>query len=62
MTTNMLTITQAAGLLHVNAKTVRRRIADGTLTAYRVGPSLIRLHADDVAALLRPVPNAESGR
>lgn len=56
----LLTIADAAAYLGVHTRTVRRRIEDGTLTAYRVGPRLIRLHADQVAAVGRPVPNALS--
>jgi excisionase family DNA binding protein len=53
-----LTIGDAAELLAVNPKTVRRRIADGTLTASRIGPRLVRVRARDVEALLRPIPTA----
>jgi excisionase family DNA binding protein len=54
------TISQAdaAARLHVSVKTIRRRIAEGTLTAYRVGPKLIRLDPAEVDALLRPIPTA----
>jgi len=59
-TTNVITISEAAARLNVNARTVRRRIADGTLTGYRVGPHLIRLDPAEVDALLRPIPTAGS--
>lgn len=55
-----LTIPEAAVRLRVSAKTIRRRIADGSLTGYRVGPHLVRLDAAEVDALLRPIPNAKS--
>lgn len=45
----------------VSVKTVRRRISDGTLRAERVGPRLIRIRADDVDALFRPIPSARMG-
>jgi excisionase family DNA binding protein len=54
----LITIAEAAERLRVNPRTVRRRVADGHLTAYRVGPSLIRLDSDEVDALLRPIPAA----
>ena len=33
----MLTVAEAADRLHVHSRTIRRRIADGSLSAYRVG-------------------------
>jgi excisionase family DNA binding protein len=51
-----ISIDQAADHLEVNPRTVRRRIADGTLTGYRFGPRLIRLDPAEVDALLRPIP------
>ena len=58
--TQFLSIADAASLLNVNPRTVRRRIADGSLTGFRVGPSLIRLDPAEVEALLRPIPNAKT--
>jgi len=50
----------AAGAVHagVSQKTIRRRIADGTLTGYRMGPRLIRVDLNELDALLRPIPTA----
>jgi excisionase family DNA binding protein len=45
-----LSLADAAELLDVSLKTVRRRIADGTLPAYRVG-KLIRIRREDLDAL-----------
>jgi excisionase family DNA binding protein len=53
-----ITIDEAARRLDVCSRTVRRYVADGRLTGYRLGPYLIRLDADEVDALLRPMPNA----
>ena len=50
------TIADSASRYRVCTKTVRRRIADGTLTAYRFGPHLIRLNVAEVDAALRPIP------
>lgn len=36
---------QVAESYNVSVRTVHRRIADGSLTAYRIGPKLIRLDA-----------------
>jgi excisionase family DNA binding protein len=46
---------QAAQFWGVNEKTIRRRIADGTLLAYRVGPRAIRVDRDSLLKLARPV-------
>lgn len=54
------TITEAARRLGVSTKTLRRRIAEGHLPAYRLGSQLLRLDPRDVDALLRPVPTAGS--
>ena len=54
-----VTIAVAAERLGLSAKSVRRRIADGTLPAYRIGPRLIRLDSADVDRLLpRRIPAA----
>lgn len=49
------TLAQAAARLGICVKTLRRRIADGSLTGYRLG-SLIRVDRAEVDALLRPIP------
>lgn len=54
-----LTIRQTATHLGVDPRTVRRYIADGRLTAYRVGPRAIRIKAEDVEKLLRPIPTTD---
>lgn len=54
-----VTIATAAERLGLSSKSVRRRIADGTLPAYRIGPRLIRLDSVDVDRLLpRRIPAA----
>lgn len=51
-----ISIADAAVRIGVSPWTVRRRIADGTLTAYRVkGCRAIRLDPADVDALLSPM-------
>ena len=56
---DLVPITDAAELYGVSTKTIRRRIADGSLTAYRFGPRLIRVDLAEVDHLLRPI-GAES--
>lgn len=50
-----VTITEAANYLGVSHKTIRRRIADGTLPAFRIAGGPIRILASDVEALKIPV-------
>ena len=50
------TLTDAAARVGVHRNTLRNRIADGSLTAYRVGPRLIRVDPDEVDQLMRPIP------
>jgi excisionase family DNA binding protein len=56
---NLVTIAVAAEYIGVSGKTIRRRIADGSLPAWRVGPRLLRVNLDDVGqVLLRRIPAA----
>lgn len=41
--TQYLTLAEAAELMSVSVKTLHRRIADGTLPAYRCGRRVIRV-------------------
>jgi excisionase family DNA binding protein len=49
----LVSVAQAADYLGVCTKTVRRYVATGRLTKYRVGSRLVRLDAYEVEALLR---------
>ena len=49
-------LTQAAERTGLSVRTLRRRIADGHLPAYRSGPRVIRLDPDDVDRLLTRIP------
>lgn len=49
----------AATYADVGEKTIRRRIADGTLPAVRVG-RLIKIRIDDLDKLLKPVGGADA--
>ena len=46
----------SARYLGVSVTTVRRYIAAGELTAYRLGTRLLRIDLDEVDAVLRQVP------
>ncbi len=53
-----LTLSDAAEWLSLDEKTLRRWVSQGRLTAYRVGPKLIRLDAAEVENMIRVVPTA----
>ena len=48
----------AAAYAGVSLSTIRRRIADGTLPAYELGPRMRRIDLDDVDAMFERVPVA----
>jgi excisionase family DNA binding protein len=54
-------VASAADYARVSAKTIRRRIADGSLPAHRLGPQLLRIDRADLDRLFRPVPTAGNG-
>lgn len=53
----LTSIQTAATYADVNPRTIRRRIADGTITGYRFG-RLIRVDLDELDGALRIVPAA----
>lgn len=54
----LVSIAVAADEYGVSTKTLRRYIAAGRLTGYRMGPRLIRVDLDELDAALRPIPTA----
>lgn len=46
----------AAEYLGVHTNTIRRYVAKGVITGYRIGPRLIRVDLDEIDALLSPIP------
>lgn len=52
----LASIDLAAEYAGCNPRTIRRRIADGDLTGYRMGPRLIRVDLNELDAMLRPIP------
>jgi excisionase family DNA binding protein len=48
----------AADYARCSIRTIRRRIADGTLTAYRLGPGVVCIDLNELDAAFRPIPNA----
>lgn len=61
-TRRLLTIEEAAAYTSLSTRTIRRRIADGALPAFRVGPRSIRVRPEHLEQLLLPIPNARSWR
>jgi len=57
--TQMVSIAVAAEHLSVSQLTIRRWIAAGKLTGYRVGPRLIRIDLDELDQLARQIPTAK---
>ena len=53
-----LSLDEAATVLSLSVKTIRRRIADGTIPAYQCGKRPIRIRLDELQAALRPIPSA----
>lgn len=51
-----VSLKDAAQRYGVSERTLRRRVAEGTLPAVRFGPRSIRVNLDDVGALARPIP------
>jgi excisionase family DNA binding protein len=51
-----VSIATVADQLGVSTRTVRRYVASGRLTAYRVGPRLLRVDADQAAEQLLGSP------
>ena len=51
-----ISLGEAAAYLDINERTLRRLIANGQLTGYRLGSRLVRVDLDQLDALLRPIP------
>ena len=52
------TLGDAAERIGVSEKTIRRWIAEGRLTGYRVGPRFLRVDVDEVDAMFQVVQTA----
>ncbi len=51
-----LPLKEGAEVTGTSVRTLRRRIAEGELPAYRIGPRAIRVRLEDVEALARRIP------
>ena len=55
----MVSLDKAAEYADVGSRTMRRYIATGIVTGYRVGPRMIRVDLEEVdRVLLTPIPTA----
>jgi excisionase family DNA binding protein len=52
---DLLAISQVAEATGLSTKTIRRRLADGTLRGVRIGPRAIRIERDSIVELLQPL-------
>lgn len=53
-----VSLDEAAEIMSLSARTIRRRISDGTIPAYQCGRRAIRIRLDDLEAALRRLPAA----
>lgn len=56
----LASIREAAEHHGVHHNTIRRRIADGTLTAYRFGPRIVRVDLDELAEAFHPAHDRDA--
>lgn len=55
-----LSLTEAADVMSMSVKTIRRRITEGTIPAYSCGHGSLRIRLDELEEAMRRVP--ASGR
>ncbi|MBK9696762.1 MAG: helix-turn-helix domain-containing protein [Propionibacteriaceae bacterium] len=60
VTSQWLTLAQAAQTLGVCTRTIRRRISTGDLPAYKIGRKAIRIKVADLDRISRRIPSARS--
>ena len=53
-----VSLEQAAEIMSLSTRTIRRRISDGTIPAYQCGRRPIRIRLDELEAALRRIPSA----
>jgi excisionase family DNA binding protein len=52
-------LSEAAANADVSVRTLRRYIAQGRLTGYRVGPRLVKIDLAELERLIRPIPTVK---
>jgi excisionase family DNA binding protein len=53
-----LSLEEAAEVMSLSTRTIRRRISDGTIPAYNCGRRAIRVRLDELEAALHRIPGA----
>lgn len=53
-----VSLEEAAEMMSMSTRTIRRRISDGTIPAYQCGRRSVRLRLDELEAALRRIPSA----
>jgi excisionase family DNA binding protein len=53
-----VSLDEAAEIMSLSTRTIRRRISDGTIPAYQCGRRPIRVRLDELEAALRRIPSA----
>lgn len=51
-------VADAAAYADLSPRTIRRYVAEGRLTGYRVGPRLVKVDLAELDAIVRPIPTA----
>lgn len=59
-TRRLVSMATAAAHADVSVRTLRRYIAQGRLTGYRLGPRLVKVDLNEVDRLAQPIPNARA--
>ena len=54
----LVSLAAGAAFADVSVRTLRRYIAQGRLTGYRVGPRLVKVDLNELEQLARPIPSA----
>ena len=57
-----LSLVEAAEVMSMSVKTIRRRVADGTIPAYTCGRGTLRIRLDELEEAMRRVPTTERRR
>jgi excisionase family DNA binding protein len=57
----LISVKTAEECYSVSRWTIRRRIAAGELTGYKLGPRILRVDADELDALFTQIPTADGG-
>ena len=53
-----VSLEEAAEMMSLSTRTIRRRISDGTIPAYQCGRRSVRLRLDELESALRRIPSA----